>query len=339
MKKWSYSRAGVSLEKHKLMHEAAARAVSYTLRAAGVEAGGVGGYSPWLRVMGLKLALHMDGVGTKTLVLEETGRLWVAGWDCVAMNVNDLAVAGFKPIALSDYIAMPRSDVDAYTEIMEGIARAAVEAGAALVGGETAILPDLANGYDVVCAALGVPVGSSYPGEARPGDVLLGVASNGLHANGYSLARKILLEKLGGYSVRYGNVDFGEELSKPTLIYSKALVKAIEKGLLNAAAHITGGGFTKIKRMLGPRLHAIIEAPEPPPVFTALMELGDVEPEEMYRVFNMGVGLVLSTPEDKAELLEEHMESHGFKVFRLGRIVEGPPGLTVYTPWGGRLEY
>ena len=336
---WDYRRAGVDLDKHRLMHREALRAVEETAEHLGLDINGLGGYAAWFRLGERRLALHVDGVGTKTLVLEAVNKLWVAGWDCVAMNVNDLAVAGFKPLVLVDYIAMPSSDEKAFAEIMRGLVVAAKRARVALIGGETAILPDLAKGFDVVCTVLGEKLSNNYQGLAKPNDILLGVESNGLHANGYSLARKIIRQRLGDYNAVYNGINLGQELSKPTHIYSSLVLHAIKKGLVNAAAHITGGGFTKLGRILGERLHAEIHAPEPPPVFRALMELGNVEPREMYRVFNMGVGLVLSAPENSVDELQELVRSHGFRSFIIGRVKTGSPRIIINTPWGDVVEY
>jgi len=336
---WSYKRAGVDLDKHNLMHDQALRAIEGVAAHLGIKIGGLGGYAAWLQLGERRIALHVDGVGTKTLVLESTGKLWVAGWDCVAMNVNDLAVAGFKPLALVDYVAMPSSDEGAFAEIIRGIAEASKKARVAILGGETAILPDLARGVDVVCTVLGEALSAAYRSRAEPGDVLIGVESNGLHANGYTLARRILEQRFGDYKAAYKDIDFGEELSRPTYIYSNLVIEAIEKGLIHAAAHITGGAFTKLRRVLRDNTYAEINAPEPPRVFQALMELGNIDSEEMYRVFNMGMGLVLSTSPDKVSELEQVIEKHGFKYFLIGRIHTGSPRIIINTPWGERIEY
>ncbi len=319
----SYARAGVSLSAQEEMNRAAVEASRWSLEKLGMEARGLGGYAAALTLPRPQrsLSLHMDGVGTKTLVLEATGKLWVAGWDCVAMNTNDLAAAGHKPLMVADYVSMPAPRVEAFREIVWGAARAAVESGAPLVAGETAILPGLALGVDVVCAAIGAPVHETRP--ARPGDILVGVESNGLHANGYSLARRIVEEKLGGYNHEYQGLNMGEELSRPTRIYVGLLLEAYRRGLARSAAHLTGGGWSKLLRILPPATRAELKAPKPPPVFTALMELGRVPLEEMYKVFNMGVGLVLAAPPDKADKLIELAESMGMRGWPLGTVKPG----------------
>ncbi|GAB6147736.1 phosphoribosylformylglycinamidine cyclo-ligase [Stetteria hydrogenophila] len=339
MEGWTYKKAGVDLDAHRAMHDEALEAVVETASRCGMKLGGLGGYAAWAELWGKRVALHVDGVGTKTLVLERLGRLWVAGWDCVAMNVNDLAVAGFKPLLMVDYVAMPRSDPEGFREVLRGVREAAVRSGVALVGGETAILPGLAGGYDVVCTVLGVAVEAGYEGKARPGDVLVGVESNGLHANGYSLARRVVEEKLGGYDVEYGGVRIGEELARPTHIYSNLVLEAIRRGLASAAAHVTGGGFTKLARILRGDSYIEVEPPEPPAVFRVLQELGGIPVEEMYRVFNMGVGLVLAAEPGAAEELVKLAGSHGFRAWVIGRVRRGSPRVVVKPPGGGVVEY
>jgi phosphoribosylformylglycinamidine cyclo-ligase len=319
----SYRRAGVSLSAQEEMNRIAVEASRWSLERLGLRADGLGGYAATLQLKGPGdggLTLHMDGVGTKTLVLEKTGALWVAGWDCVAMNTNDLAVAGHRPLAVADYIAMPRPMVDAFREIVWGAARAAVESGAPLVAGETAILPGLAVGVDVVCAAVGLR--EYKPSKAMPGDLLVGVESNGLHANGYSLARMVVEERLGDYDTEYEGLHIGRELSKPTRIYVDLVMEAYGAGLARAAAHLTGGGWSKIKRILPQGAAARLPPPQPLPVFEALMKLGEIPLEEMYRVFNMGVGLVFATPPDRADELIALAKRRGHHAWPLGRVEE-----------------
>ncbi|NOZ89403.1 MAG: phosphoribosylformylglycinamidine cyclo-ligase, partial [Crenarchaeota archaeon] len=331
-------------EEQESLNRAALEAVGETLRRLGIRHGGLGGFASWAEVPGLgRVALHVDGVGTKTLVLERTGSLWVAGWDCVAMNVNDLAAAGWRPVLLVDYVAAPRPDPAAFRSIMEGLRRASLEARAGLLGGETAILPGLARGFDVVCTALGVeaPRPRGY-GAARPGDVLVGVASSGLHANGYSLARRIVEEKLGGYDATVEGLHIGRELSKPTLIYSNLVLEALEEGLARAAAHLTGGGWAKALRMLAPGLEARLHAPRPPRVFELLRRLGGVEVEEMYRTFNMGVGMLMAAPREAAPRLLELASSRGFEAWVLGEVAPAPGDarrVVVETPYGVEVVF
>lgn len=336
---WSYRRAGVDLDRHREMHKIALRLAEELARELGVGVKGLGGYASWIRLGDLDVALHVDGVGTKTLVLERLGRYEVIGWDCVAMNVNDLASAGFKPVALVDYISMPHSDPSAFEGVMRGLRDAARYSRVAILGGETAILPDLAGGIDAVCAVIGVRVSEEYRGLAAPGDILVGLPSNGLHANGYSLVRRILEESIGGYEGVVDDVDLAEELARPTRIYSNIVLEAITEGLIDAAAHITGGGLTKLIRVLEPGSRALIRPPDPPAIFKVIMRLGRVSWREMYRVFNMGIGMVLAVPRDGVDELLSLVRSHSLEPLVLGRVMRGPRGVVVELPVGESLEY
>jgi len=216
MNSWTYSKAGVDLDEHRSMHEIA---LSYAKRLAeelGLRIEGWGGYSAWMKLWGRKLVLHVDGVGTKALVAHSLGKQEVIGWDCVAMNVNDIACAGAKPIALVDYIVMPEAWKKAFTNIMRGLYTAARKARVPIVGGETAIMPDAVNSIDAACSVLGEKIANA--GIAEENDIVVGLESNGLHANGYTLVRRVL-EKTIGYRGEFEGVEVEKELLKPTEIY------------------------------------------------------------------------------------------------------------------------
>ncbi|MFN7106354.1 MAG: AIR synthase-related protein [Pyrobaculum sp.] len=275
-----YKDAGVDLERHRQIHTLAESALG----------GAKGLYVRWLEIGGVEAALHVDGVGTKTLWLLQRGLLETAGWDCVFVNINDVVCDGFKTVAAVDYIALPPGLEDKAGEILRGISKALERVGAALLGGEVAILPDVINGVDVACTVLATR--RAKPREVGPGDYIIGLASTGPHANGYSLLRRLfrLEEKICGDPA-------WEVLLKPVADYSPVL-KLYEEGLVKAAAHITGGSFTKLKRVLGPH-GAEIRLEEKPCWALEAVRRG-VPLEEAYRVFNMGVGMALFTdrPED-----------------------------------------
>jgi len=334
---WTYSKAGVDLSKHKLMHSYALEGIVKLSQELGVRLENIGSYAPLIEIGGRGVTVHVDGVGTKTLVLAELNRFEVIGWDCVAMNVNDVACEGFRPIALVDYIAMPRPDIELFKRVFNGIVEAAKVSRVAVLGGETAILPDLVNGIDAVCTVIGVKIGG-FVNAAREGDEIVGVSSWGLHANGFSLVRRIVESTVGGYKAAVSGVDLGEELSKPTAIYSNLILDAISRGLIHAAAHITGGAFRKVKRILGAELDAYMKMPEPPKVFRVIMELGKVPVSEMYSVFNMGVGLVFTAPKEKVGDLVELVNRYGFAAHRLGTVVKGSGTVYLDTPFGERVE-
>ncbi|WP_338248517.1 phosphoribosylformylglycinamidine cyclo-ligase [Pyrodictium abyssi] len=327
----SYRDAGVDLDASEVLHGLASRLLAGRREA----------YTSSIELHGRELVLHVDGVGTKTLVLERLGRLRVAGWDCVVMNTNDVACDAARPVALVDYIAMPRADEHVFREILEGVREAAEATGALLLGGETAILPGLAQGVDVVCTVLALREPGWRGNRVRPGDVLVGLESNGLHANGYSLARRIALERLGGYNVVVDGLDLAEELAKPVRDYTGFLLEAWSRGLLTAAAHITGGAFTKMRRILPQGAAAVMEMPEPPRVFQVLVEAGGVEPSEAYRVWNMGVGLVVATPRDSLDELLSLAKRHGHRAHVLGRVEQAgaaEPRIILDTVYG-RITY
>jgi len=264
-------------------------------------------------------------------------RYEVIGWDCVAMNVNDVVCDGARPLALIDYIAMPRDDEEIFKRIFNGIINAARIARVAVVGGETAILPDLVNGVDALCMVVAVKR-NSFVNRARKGDIVIGVNSWGLHANGYTLVRKVIESTVNSYNISIDGIDLGEELSRPTAIYSNLVMEAIEQGLVNSVAHITGGAFRKVKRVLGDDLDMYIKMPEPPKIFSLIMKLGNIPVTEMYSVFNMGIGLVFTAPIEKVQSLVELIERNGFNAYKLGEVVSGSGSIYIDTPFGERLE-
>lgn len=334
---WSYAKAGVDLDKHRRMHKHVLEMINGLAKELGAEVEGLGGYGASIRVGKLRLMLHVDGVGTKTIVLERLGKLWVAGWDCVAMNVNDVVCDGGRPIALVDYIAMPNDNPEVFKEIAEGIVRAARVARVPILGGEVAILRDLMSGIDAVCTTLAVK-DRDFVNKAVVGDVVVGVESWGLHANGYTLVRKVVESAIGDYRAVTEDVDLGEELSKPTAIYSNMVLEAIDRGLIHSVAHITGGAFTKVKRVLD-RQDIFMEMPRPPKIFEVIMKLGNIGIEEMYKVFNMGIGLVMSVPPENLDALLRVVGNHNFRAHILGKIVEGENRVRIRTYNGVDLVF
>jgi len=334
---WTYSKAGIDLSKHRSMHRYALENIAKLAKELGINIKNIGSYTTFMDVGGVDIALHVDGVGTKTIVLSKLNRYEVIGWDCVAMNVNDVVCDGARPLALIDYIAMPRDDEEIFKRIFNGIINAARIARVAVVGGETAILPDLVNGVDALCMVVAVKR-NSFVNRARKGDIVIGVNSWGLHANGYTLVRKVIESTVNSYNISIDGIDLGEELSRPTAIYSNLVMEAIEQGLVNSVAHITGGAFRKVKRVLGDDLDMYIKMPEPPKIFSLIMKLGNIPVTEMYSVFNMGIGLVFTAPIEKVQSLVELIERNGFNAYKLGEVVSGSGSIYIDTPFGERLE-
>ena len=319
---WTYSKAGIDLSKHRSMHRYVLELIDKLNNEMGYHVDGLGSYASTLKYRDLEISFHVDGVGTKTIVLQRLKKLRVAGWDCVAMNVNDVVCSGVKPIAIIDYIAMPRADEETFKEIVEGVVDAARVAGVAILGGETAILPDLVNGIDVICTVFGIKK-KDFASRANVGDVVVGVSSLGLHANGYSLVRKILEEAKLDYNSIIEDVNLSTELANPVAIYSNLILEVIERNLITSAAHITGGAFTKLRRIISSNIDIVLTMPEPPKIFKLIMKLGNISIEEMYRVFNMGIGMVLTTSRNNVDALVSYIEKHSFKAYILGEVVEG----------------
>ncbi len=250
------------------------------------------------------LALATDGVGTKLMVAEAIEDFSTIGIDCIAMNVNDLVAAGVEPVAFVDYLAIDEPDDDLTNEIGEGLAVGLEESGMTLLGGETAVMPDVVTGFDLAgtCAGL-AGKDEILEGEAQVGDVLVGFASNGIHSNGLTLAREAVTRD-HEYTDAFPHDDertIGEELLRPTRLYTSLLEPMREHGV-RAAAHITGGGWTNLLRMGD--YEYVIEEPFPAqPIFEFVQAEGKVTDEEMHRTFNMGTGFVVAVPEDRAEAL------------------------------------
>jgi len=283
-------------------------------------------------------AVSTDGVGSKVKVAVLMDRHDTVGIDLVAMSVNDLLVHGAEPLIFLDYIGIGRLDPVVVEAIVRGVAAGCREAGCALIGGETAELPDLyAPGeYDLAGFAVGVVERRKLiDGRAvRPGDVVLGLASTGLHSNGYSLARRIVFERLGyraGDRVPDLAQTAGEALLTPTRIYVRPVLALLRAGIpVHAMAHITGGGLTEnVPRVLPRGCRAVIrrESWSVPPVFDFLRRGGGVELAEMYRVFNMGVGYVCVVPAAAAGRARRLLARHGLPTWEIGEVVRGTRGV------------
>ncbi len=279
-----------------------------------------------------------DGVGSKVKLASQLKVYDTVGQDCVAMNVNDMIVQGAEPLIFLDYIGTHKLDPETMAAIVKGVADGCAMAGCALLGGETAEMPDVyAEGdFDLAGFSVGVvELKRAVNGtKAEAGDVLLGLASSGLHSNGYSLVRAILKEKNLDLDKVYKELDeqktLGEVLLTPTRIYARQVVRVLRtyrvKHVVSAMSHITGGGLPgNVPRTLGDSLDARIDrnAWEVPAVFRFLQEQGGVEDDEMFRVFNMGVGYTLAVKPYFVESVTEQLRHQGEQVFRLGELIPG----------------
>lgn len=282
-----------------------------------------------------------DGVGTKLLLAIEAGKHDTIGIDCVAMCVNDILAQGAEPLYFLDYIATGKTNPERIEQIVAGVTEGCVQAGAALIGGETAEMPGMysENDYDLAGFAVGIAEKKLLiTGEKiKEGTILLGLPSSGIHSNGYSLVRKIFFEQhqLDGNETLSG---FEESLYNtllfPTKIYVKALLPLIKNEKLQGVAHITGGGFKEnIPRMLPENLAAEISLGSWPvlPIFEQLEKLGEIPPVEMYEIFNMGIGMVLAIASEDLEETKTLLDSAGESYYEIGRVIEKQESSIVFS--------
>jgi phosphoribosylformylglycinamidine cyclo-ligase len=335
MKQSAYKEAGVDIEAGAELVERIKPAVKRTMRPGTM--GGLGGFGALFdpKAAGYKdpvLVSSTDGVGTKIKIAIETGRHENIGIDLVAMCVNDLVVQGAEPLFFLDYFASARLDVATAQTVIEGIARGCEEAGCALIGGETAEMPGLYQDgdYDLAGFTVGaVERDGIITGETiKAGDVVLGLASSGVHSNGYSLVRRILETTQGMSYNAPASFAAGKTMADivltPTRIYVKPLLKALKLGGIKGMAHITGGGLTEnIPRVLPENAAVELDASkwERPGIFGWLAEAGKLEADDMARTFNCGIGMVVIVSKEKAAEIHQSLEAEGEKVFEIGRVI------------------
>ena len=331
----AYENAGVSVEAG---YEVVKRIKSHVARTdrLGVVSG-IGGFGGLFDLASLNykepvLISGTDGVGTKLVIAKLMGKHDTIGVDCVAMCVNDVVAQGAQPLFFLDYIACGKNDPAVLEQVVSGVADGCVQAGAALIGGETAEMPgmydedeyDLA-GFTVGCVERSAIVDGSAIAE---GDVLIGLPSTGVHSNGFSLVRKALFEQ-AGYTVEtrlpeLGDRTLGDVLLTPTKIYVKVLMPLFEAGLVHGVAHITGGGFIEnVPRMLPEGLAARIELGSwpVPPIFDVIERAGSVDHMEMFNIFNMGIGMVVAVPADREDEVMNLLANAGEQGYRIGSVV------------------
>lgn len=306
-------------------------AASTRRRGADASLGGFGALFD-LKAAGFQdpiLVSSTDGVGTKLKIAIETGRHDGVGIDLVAMVVNDILVQGAEPVFFLDYFACGKLDVETAARVVGGIARGCELAGCALIGGETAEMPGMypPGEYDLAGFAVGIAEKSQLiTGETiAQGDVVLGLASSGAHSNGYSLLRKILERDAPDMDADFHGRTLRETVLEPTRIYVRSLLALMKEapGLIKGLAHITGGGLLdNVPRVLPAGLAARIEASSwpLPPLFAWLREAGKVAEQEMYRVFNCGIGMVVIVSSDDADAATRFLSAAGETVYRIGRI-------------------
>lgn len=330
----TYADAGVDIDAGNALVERIKPAAKRTTRS-GVMAG-LGGFGALfdLKDAGYTdpiLVAATDGVGTKLRIAIDTGNVDGVGIDLVAMCVNDLVCQGAEPLFFLDYFATGKLETETAARIIEGIAEGCFQSGCALIGGETAEMPGMYEAGDFDLAGFSVGAmerGTDLPAGVTEGDVLIGLASNGIHSNGYSLVRKLV--EVSGLKWEddcpWEEGTLGASLLKPTRLYVKQALEAVRAGGVHALAHITGGGLTEnLPRVLPEGLGADVDlnAWDLPPVFKWLTQTGGMDEAESLKTFNCGVGMILSVEADRAEALTELLQNAGETVYRLGAISQG----------------
>ena len=339
-----YKNAGVDIEAGYKAVELMKKHIASTMRDEVLT--DIGGFSGAFSMEAFKnmeqptLVSGTDGVGTKLKVAFEMDKHDSVGIDCVAMCVNDIACAGGEPLFFLDYIACGKNEPEKIASIVSGVAEGCRQSNAALIGGETAEMPGFypVDEYDLAGFAVGVVDRKNMiTGKTiKEGDVLVGIASSGIHSNGYSLVRKVFPMKKENLNVSYeslGGKTLGETLLTPTIIYVKALRSVKEGGVtIKGCSHITGGGFYEnIPRMLHDGVRAQIKADsyEIPPIFDMLAKDGDIAKEMMYNTYNMGIGMMLAVDAADADKTVELVNKSGQKAFIVGEIIKDEKGVTL----------
>ncbi len=322
----SYKKAGVDISAIKKSQKAIGKILATTHKTSSNKVThGFGHYAGIIELPGNNmLATHTDGVGTKVMIASMMKKYDTVGIDCVAMNVNDIICIGATPISFVDYIAANENNQAIFKKIMIGLAKGAVKANVPIVGGETAIMPDLLseNGFSFDLAGMVVGLVKKNKmilgNSIKSGDIILGASSSGLHSNGYSLARKALLSKYSLSDKIKGVGKIGDSLLKPTEIYVKPVLETLSKCNIHGLAHITGGSFTKLLRLkkIG---YDIDNLPRAPPIMQLIEDSG-VPRLEMYKTFNMGIGFCLVTPKTNESKIKSIFKKHGISCQQIGQI-------------------
>ena len=324
----TYKKAGVDISKIKESQAAIGKLIGSThkLQKMAKITHGFGHYAGIVEIPGGKLlATHTDGVGTKVVIANMMKKYDTVGIDCVAMNVNDIICIGATPISFVDYIAANKNDHTIFKKIVEGLVKGAKKSAMPIVGGETAIMPDVIEGEGFAFDLAGMVVGlvskkdMVLGNNIKSGDVIIGAKSSGIHSNGYSLARKALLTKYAVKDKVKGVGVIGNALLTPTEIYVKPVLEIIKKCKVNGLAHITGGSFTKLLRLkkIG---FDINNLPKIPPIMGLIEEQG-VKSEEMYKTFNMGVGFCVIAPKEQATRIKSIFNRYKIESQEIGQIV------------------
>ncbi|TET52761.1 MAG: phosphoribosylformylglycinamidine cyclo-ligase [Actinobacteria bacterium] len=324
----SYSKAGVDTKKAENALSSVKELVTGTYNKAVISP--ENGFASLYQINeGQVLAAATDGVGTKLDIAIEMKSHRGVGVDLVAMVVNDIAVYGIKPLFFLDYMATSKLKPEVFSEVVEGIVDGCRQAGCVLIGGETAEMPGFYpnSKYDLAGFAVGLAEKKDLiTGEnIKPGDIVLGLSSSGLHSNGFSLVRKIIKDNDILLSQDFEGKKLGEVLLEPTVIYSELVQDLKDKAEVKGFAHITGGGFSNIERILPSGTKVIINKGgwEKPAIFSFIQEKGEVDSNEMFDIFNMGIGMVAIVDKSQVQAIKEVSSSHKIAAFEIGKIEKG----------------
>jgi len=324
----TYKKAGVDISKIKKSHSKIGKIISQThkVQKKAKIRHGFGHYAGIVEIPGGTLiASHTDGVGTKVLIANQMKKYDTVGIDCIAMNVNDIICIGATPISFVDYIAANKNNEKIFEKIMQGLAKGAKKSAVPIVGGETAIMPDMFSGKGFSFDLAGMVVGlvskkqMVLGNSIKSGDIIMGAYSNGIHSNGYTLARKALLKKYSLKDKIKGVGILGKALLTPTEIYVKPVLEIVEKCKVHGLAHITGGSFMKLLRLkkIGYNLDNL---PKTPPIMQLIEDQG-IKKDEMYKTFNMGIGFCVIVPKYEESKVKSIFKKYRIKSQKIGNII------------------
>jgi phosphoribosylformylglycinamidine cyclo-ligase len=327
----TYNKAGVNIKKIRSTQKNIGKMVSesYSFQEVGKIVSGFGHYSGLINIGNHVLALHTDGVGTKVLVAQQMKCFDTIGIDCIAMNVNDIICTGAEPFAFVDYIGLKKVNHELVKKIVKGLIAGAKVAKTAIVGGETAVVPEMLAGnnedmFDLAGTAIGIIQDKKLilGNNIKIGDIILGLESSGLHSNGYTLARKVLAKYPIDEIPEFLTQSVGEELLIPTKIYVQPVMELIKyrKVTVHGLAHITGGSFTKLKRLNNRVRYNLSNLSPPFGIFKQIQKDGNIDVKEMYRTFNMGIGFCIILPKANIDQTISIMEKNKIKVYQIGEV-------------------
>jgi phosphoribosylformylglycinamidine cyclo-ligase len=330
-----YKEVGIDIKKIKMIQNRIGKDIEKTQKFldCGKVIYGFGHYAGLIEIDNKIMSLHTDGVGSKIIISQLMKKFDTVGIDCIAMNVNDIVCVGSKPIGYLSYIALQKTNDFLLKEITKGLIKGAKLSNVAIVGGETAILPDIITGkgkdhnFDLAGMIFGITNDKRkiiLGNKIKSDDYIIGIHSSGLHSNGYTLARKILLEKNSvNDKLEYINDSLGKELLKPTIIYSKTILKLIDEfdtNVIHGLSHITGGAFTKLKRLNSNVDYILDNLPEIKGIFKQIMIDGNIDIAEMYSTFNMGIGFCVIASKNMVENIMDSIREDGLKCQIIGKI-------------------